>query len=387
MEICSLELCCGCGQCAYICPRSAIEMVKDSEGFLRPAVDEKKCISCGLCEKKCPVNKIYKATPSTAYAAYSKDKEIRNSSSSGGVFSVLALKVLSEGGAVVGAGFDESLNVIHKTVTDKDGLCALRGSKYVQSDATHIYEQIKDCLSNGKTVMFSGTPCQCAAVKNVFGDREQLILCDFICHGVPTPALWKKYIDEEMPNAKAASFRDKKLGWEEFSMRVETEDRVYSASQYKDPYLRMFLQNIALRPSCYQCSWKCENYSSDLTLADFWGISKVYPHMNDDKGTSAVVIRSQKGESLFDSVKDELVFEQTKTETVSNINTAFSHSALRPEKRTEFFSDLGNNKSFKELSDKYVRPLPEKEIIKIRAKRVVKKLMCKVYSIKNRCGG
>lgn len=382
MVICEKKLCSGCSACSYVCPHNAISMVRDPEGFFRPEIDEKKCVECGLCQKKCPVNKTEAVKPTAAYAAYTKDKEIRKSSSSGGIFACLAGAVIDEGGIVFGAGYGDGLKVMHKWTEDREGLKELMGSKYVQSDVSVVYEKLSESVKNGRKTLFVGTPCQCAAVRQLFGSYDSLIIADFICHGVPTPLLWEKYIGEEFCGAHSASFRDKKRGWEEFSMRIESDKAAYCKSLYNDPYLRLFLQNTILRGSCYECSWKGDNYASDITLADFWGISKVFPHMNDNKGVSVVVVRSEAGEKAFRDIRESLVVEKTKIETVANINVAYKESAHCPKNREEFFEDMKNGKSIKYLCDKYVREIPFSEISKARVKRVAKVLIGKVYKLK-----
>ena len=382
MEICEKGLCSGCGCCEHICPRNAITMHFDEEGFLRPEIDARSCIECGLCQKKCPVNKHENHLPIEVYAAYARDKKIRKTSSSGGIFSLLGENVIAEGGAVFGAGFADELRVVHKSASTPSELLDLRGSKYVQSDLRGIYEKVGAALSEGKKVLFSGTPCQCSAVRNAFGNKDNLLLVDFICHGVPSPLVWKKYVTESFDGARNASFRDKSRGWEEFSMRIESDKAAYCKSLYNDPYMRLFLQNTILRSSCYECSWKGDNYASDITLADFWGISKVFPHMNDNKGVSVVVVRSEAGKKAFRDIRESLVVEKTKIETVAGINIAYKESAHCPKNREEFFEDMKNGKSIKYLCDKYVRQTPFSEISKARVKRIAKVLIGKVYKLK-----
>ena len=384
MKICERERCSGCSICSEVCPFGAVTMERDCEGFLRPVVDGEKCTECGLCKRKCPSNDSENNPPTEVCAAYCKDKDIRARSSSGGIFSCLAEKILEDGGVVIGAGYGEGLRVVHKTAENKDELLDLTGSKYVQSDTRGIYKKVGEYLKEKRTVLFSGTPCQCAAVRNLYGEAEGLYLCDFICHGVPTPELWKRFIGEEFTGAYGASFRDKKRGWQEFSMRVDAENGEYSCSQYKDPYLRMFLSNVCLRPSCYDCAQKGDNYSSDITLADFWGISKVFPEMNDDRGISVVIVRGEKGRGLFESVKDGIVYKACNVKSVARLNTAYGESAKRPETRESFFEALADNKSFRELSREFGKPIGNKEIIKIRMKRWAKKLIARIYGLKNR---
>lgn len=384
MEICKSSLCSGCALCAHICPKGAVEMEYDGEGFLRPAVSDDKCVDCGLCQRKCPVNKKESALPFNTYAAYAVNGEIRKSSSSGGIFYLLAKNILDRGGIVCGAGYGEKLRVVHKAAYTERALRELMGSKYVQSRTDAVYGQIDESLCEGKPVLFSGTPCQCSAVRNAFGNREGLYICDFICHGVPTPTIWEKYIEEEFPGADNASFRDKKRGWQEFSMRIDTKSGTYSGSQYKDPYLRMFLRNVNLRPSCYECSWKGENYASDITLADFWGISKICPEMNDDKGTSVVIIRSDRGDALYSSIIENTVSKEVDISFVAKINEAYGVSAMKPVEREAFFEDLKAGKSFEAIADTYAKPISGKEIVKMRIKIKAKNMLGKIYRVKSK---
>ncbi len=384
MRICEESLCCGCSMCEAVCPKDAIVMTADCEGFLRPCVNEEKCVECGLCQKKCPVNAKAPSSPIKVYAAYAKDKEIRKTSSSGGIFSVIAGNVIKNQGVVFGAAFDENMRVVHKAATDEKSLLELRTSKYVQSDMSGVYEQIKAYLESKKQVMFSGTPCQCAAVKNMFGRCENLILVDFICHGVPTPMLWEKYLHENHEGAYSASFRDKKLGWEEFSMRVDSAKGTYNCSRYKDPYLRMFLANVALRPSCYNCSWKNPGFCSDITLGDFWGVSKVNPAWNDNKGTSVVIVRSPEGESLVESAAKELeIFDSEERASVRG-NGMYDRSTPVNPRREEFFEKISKGASFEELKNEYARPLKGTDILKIRLITKAKVVLGKVSCLRKR---
>lgn len=378
MEICSFELCCGCGQCAYICPRSAIEMKIDVEGFLRPEIDNKKCVGCGLCEKKCPVNNKKPLEPIDVVAAQSKDESIREISSSGGIFATLAKCFIEDGGVVCGAAFDENFHLRHTTAENLDDLWALVGSKYVQSDTQKIFQKIDGALKDGRKVLFCGTPCQSAAVKNAFGDNENLTVVDFICHGVPTPALLDKFIGDRFKDPRFVSFRDKKRGWEEFSMRVDHEKGSYNVSRYKDPYIRIFLENVSLRPSCYNCSWKAENFSSDITIGDFWGVSKVLPSMNDDKGTSLVIVRSEKGKALFDRVKESFIYNNTDKASAVKSNGMYNESTPKPARREEFFRLISEDASFDEINAKFGHPVSSSEIFVIRCKRIVKKALFKI---------
>lgn len=378
MKICSYELCCGCGQCAYVCPRNAIEIRADEEGFLRPVINGEKCIVCGLCEKKCPVNNKKPLEPIDVVAAQSKDERVRAMSSSGGIFATLAKCIIEDGGVVCGAAFDENFHLCHTTAENMDDLWPLVGSKYVQSDTSKIFKKIDGALKEGRKVLFCGTPCQSTAVKNAFGENDNLTVVDFICHGVPTPKLFEKFIGDKFKEPRFVSFRDKKRGWEEFSMRVEHEKGSYNVSRYKDPYIRIFLENVSLRPSCYNCSWKAENFSSDITIGDFWGVSKVLPSMNDDKGTSLVIVRSEKGKALFERIKDSVVCKSTDIEISVKSNGMYNESTVMPQRREEFFNLIKSNASFEEINLKFGHPVSDVKLFVVRLKRVVKTVLFKI---------
>ncbi len=385
MDICSVELCSGCSLCADACPRSAVKMEKDSEGFLRPAVNNDLCVECGICAKVCPVNKRAEKEEGeiSVLAAYSKDKSISRKSSSAGVFHYLARAVLEKGGVVFGAGYD-GVRVVHKGIERPEDLPDLMGSKYVQSDTSGVYNKVKAFLKEGRQVLFAGTPCQCAAVRSYIGDNELLFVMDIICHGVPSPELWNKYITEEFKDVKSVSFRHKKRGWEEYSMNIESKGGTYSRSFYSDPYLRTFVMNVALRPSCYSCSWKGENYFSDITVGDFWGIEKIYPQMYDSCGTSAVIIRSEKGEKLFSEIRDELVLHPANLRDVERANVSYRKSTRRPPIRDTFFVSMAEGKSFMELYAKHVAKIKKSTVIKKRIKITANRVLSSIYRLKSK---
>ena len=384
MKICSYELCSGCSLCADICPLGAIEMEKDSEGFFRPVVCETLCVRCGLCEKKCPVNnfsKEEKAEPEV-FAVYSKDKKITKKSSSAGVFHYLAKAVLSDGGVVFGAGYDNT-DVVHKGIEDEKLLCDLMGPKYVQSNTESVYSKVKSYLDINRTVLFSGTPCQCAALRSFIGENDKLFLVDIICHGVPSPALWEKYIEECFNDVRSVSFRHKKRGWEEYSMNIESERGSYCRSFFDDPYMRTFLTNVALRPSCYSCQWKGENYFSDITVGDFWGIEKVCPKMYNDLGTSAVIVRSEKGKALFSRVSEMLELWEATLSSVEKANISYRKSTRRPPARDSFYKSMADGESFRELYEKYVPKMKKSVVIKKRIKIRINRAVSKISRLKN----
>lgn len=344
------KYCTGCTACYAVCPVQAIQMKADKEGFLYPEIDEKKCIHCSKCEKVCPAQKkvrVLKEGFPIPYAAYSTEEEVQEQSSSGGVFTELARQVIRQEGIVVGCAMsDDCKKAEHIMVDNEKDLAKLRGSKYVQSDLQDVFLLTKQYLETGKPVLFSGTPCQTAGVKIYLGkEYEKLITVDLICHGVPSPLVWRKYADfhEKKAESEAAHvfFRNKKNGWRTFSMRFEfLNQKEYTEIVSKDWYLRGFVGNLYLRPSCYQCNFKGENYAGDITLADFWSIREVMPEMCNEKGTSLVVVHTEKGKEVLDELGNQIKKEQVDTEKVLKNHFSYSHSVRKNHLRSKFFRDI-----------------------------------------------
>ena len=341
--------CSGCTACLFACPHRAISMNEDKEGFLYPVIDTDKCVDCGLCRKVCDgLNKWKIETPSV-YAAYIKDQDIRMTSSSGGIFSLLAEKVLLMGGVVYGAAFDENFDVKHVAIDNIKQLERLRGSKYVQSDLGDTFLEVKDYLNQGRKILFSGTPCQIGGLKGYLkNDYPGLITIDLICHGVPSPKVWRKYVDIMKKGVgapiKRISFRAKNSSWKRYAVSFSYEnDTAYLRYHWNDPYMRGFLKDLYLRPSCYSCRFKSNNRASDITLADFWGIESVLPEMDDDKGTSLVIANTVKGQHTLSEIKDKMLIDKVPTETPEKYNTAIWHSAKVHPLREEFFTAFNNN--------------------------------------------
>jgi len=358
-EINEKKDCTGCYACSTICPQDCISMESDNEGFWYPAVDYDKCTKCGLCEKVCPI--IHSTgvinTP-VAYAAYNKDEKIRLDSSSGGVFTLLAEHVIYNGGVVFGVRFDDNFNVLHDYTETRDGLVQFRGSKYVQSKIGDSYKQIKEFLDKNRQVLFTGTPCQVGGLKSYLEQAYDNLFCiDNICHGVASPRVWLKYLSYQENRAGAPArkiaFRQKNEGWKRYSVSfLFDNDTEYCQTFDEDFYMRAFLRNICLRPSCYFCNFKTLHRQSDITLADFWGIGNVFPEMDDDKGTSLVFVNSNSGKKMLEEIKKRLEYK------VVDINKAVSHnsSAIRSvaqnSKREFFFHELDQLR-FDRLVNKY----------------------------------
>lgn len=334
--------CCGCYGCYNVCPTSAVTMEVDSEGFWYPIVDKDKCINCKLCEKVCPIINFSKSKGLLeAYASYNLNEDIREKSSSGGMFTALAEYVLRNEGIVFGVEFSTNLEVIHCLVRNEEELNKIRGSKYVQSKIGDTYSQAKEYLEKNRIVLFSGTPCQIQGLKHYLQkDYENLLCIDLICHGVPSPLVWNSYI-EEVSNGKEIinmTFRDKMLGWKESTLRYFFENGDELRERYSESaYIKGFIQNCFLRPSCYQCQFKGLERMSDLTLGDFWGIENVLPDLNSKKGISLVLVHSIKGKKLLNEVSEKIFIKKVDIYKSINENPSAINSVAKDIKRERFY--------------------------------------------------
>lgn len=309
--------CCGCEACAQVCPRHCIEMNPDIEGFLYPSVDLSSCVGCHLCEAICPIKKSHEArVPISVYAAKHKLEDIRKKSSSGGVFYALAEAIIGQGGIVFGARFDEQWDVHHRYAKTLEEVYALMGSKYVQSRIGDCYKQVRDNLEQNVPVLFCGTACQVAGLRSFLRkDYLNLLTMDVFCHGVPSPGLWRDYRDKTASelagkntvshSISSISFRDKSLGWKKFSfcLRIDkalaavNENSVFASYYGDNSYMKTFLQNYNLRPSCYHCAFREGRCGSDLSVGDYWGYDKC--HEDDDKGMNAILVNTLKGKEFL----------------------------------------------------------------------------------------
>ena len=355
--------CSGCHACAAACPENCITMVQDDEGFLYPAVDGSKCKNCAVCTKICPILSPLgsdRTESPTAYAAFSKDGAVRLNSSSGGVFTHLASEVIKAGGVVVGAAFDEAFAVRHICIETADDLWKLRGSKYLQSTVGNSFAETKRFLESGRTVYYSGTPCQIAGLlKFLKKNYDNLITQDIICHGVPSPKVWNCYLHHRENAAKSKvkeiSFRDKKSGWTTFSIDFIFENHMEFARRFaEDAYMKAFLANLSLRPSCYRCSFKGLARPADITLADFWGIQQVVPEMDDNKGTSLVFLHSEKGKDIFRRIEKDIVYQPVSAEKAVRYNSAAVQAVNLPSKRKTFMQSVSEG-NFETVTDKMAR--------------------------------
>lgn len=366
IEIKEKSMCAGCGACAMSCPKNCISMEADSEGFLYPRVNKDSCINCGLCERVCPFLNPSETKVLKAYGFNTLDDEIRRESSSGGAFSAFSQYILDRGGVVFGVELSSDCRHAEFTaVTDKNELYRLRKSKYMQADTGDSFKQALNYLNEGREVLFTGTPCQINGLKKFLNkDFENLICADIVCHGAPSEKLWNRYVDymNEKPDGKISSvnFRCKKNGWKQYGIEIKKENNsTVLEERAKNPYISMFLDDYCLRPSCYDCKAKGNNLS-DITMGDFWGIDNVLSEMNDDKGSSLIIVRTAKGRRLLEAIENNALIKETEYEKAVSYNPAEFKSVERPQKRQNFYEDL-NNESFERMIKLYAtEPLKER---------------------------
>lgn len=316
--------CCGCSACVQRCPKQCISLHEDEEGFLYPKVDVATCIDCGLCEKVCPVlNQSEERIPLEVYAAKNSNEQIRRESSSGGIFTLLAEQTIDAGGVVFGVRWNENFEAIHDYTETKEGLAAFRGSKYVQSRVGATFKQAEQFLKQGRKVLFSGVPCQIAGLKKFLKkEYDNLLTVDIICHAVPSPLIWRQYIEEYKKKngvtcINSINFRDKTFGWKNYHVSVSYVDNrnrklVKQQPHDDDAYIKGFLNHLYLRPSCYSCCAKSGRSGSDMLIGDCWGIDSLWKESNDNKGCSIVCINSVKGKNAAEKISersDSLVYE------------------------------------------------------------------------------
>jgi len=368
IQIQNIVDCCGCNACGDVCAHQAITFKTDQEGFWYPEVGKDKCTDCHLCEKVCPMQHkadfISRYDEATVFAAYTKDENIRVDSTSGGIHSMLALEKFSKQGYVGGAVYNSDHTCSQIVTSDIAKLPEIRSSKYLQSSSEGVYKKIRRLIRDGKDVFYCGCPCQIHALYNFLGkEYDNLTTCDFICRGVNSPKVFLKYMEmlERQYGSKATEikFKNKKWGWHNFSLRVNFENgQEYCKDRWHDLYFIGYLQsgNFA-RPSCYECPFKGFPQKADITLADFWGIEKIDPSMDQDKGTSLVMINSDKGKRLFDAIKDKIEWRQFTMDDAKSGNPAMVSSlkSMNPN-RNDFFNDL-ERMPFEKVAAKYF-PLP-----------------------------
>ena len=320
------EECCGCSACFSICPTKAISMNEDGEGFQYPTVSSDKCINCGLCTAVCPLKKNPDLVNKQEYYAVKNTDDIcRKESTSGGVFSLLAEYILQNSGVIYGADFDENFEVHHRRDTG-DNWYRFKGAKYVQSDMKSVFEEVGVDLEKSLFVMFTGTPCQVAGLKEYLNKKkismEKLLTCDLVCHGVPSPKIWRDYLQNicNIQEVGSVSFRSKESGgWHDSRLLIANRDKevIREIKQGKGTYLSAFSNNVSLRPSCYECKYTNFDRVGDFTLGDFWGIEKTKPEIDDNKGISLLMVNSEKASRIWSQISDKAdVVQMNKEECI-----------------------------------------------------------------------
>ncbi|MDD6280080.1 MAG: Coenzyme F420 hydrogenase/dehydrogenase, beta subunit C-terminal domain [Bacteroidales bacterium] len=356
INIIDKEDCVGCNACVQRCPKTCISMYADEQGFLYPVVDGQLCIDCHLCEKVCPViNQDEPIKPLATFAAKNPDDKVRMTSSSGGIFFALAKSIIEDGGVVFGAKFNGHWEVVHDYAETLEDLISFQGSKYVQSRIGDTFIQVEKFLKVGRKVMFTGTPCQIAAL-SLFLKKEyegQLLKVDIACHGVPSPKVWQFFLNEiannliSVGNIISVNFRDKRFGWQKYGLSIKALlsngriEEIYFASFKRNEYMQMYLYNLILRPSCFACPAKSNSSHSDITLSDCWGISKLNSEFNSSKGVSGVVINTKFGEDAFNNVRTKNISIDYSDFVI--YNSALVKNAVRPDVYSTFWDAYNAN--------------------------------------------
>lgn len=407
--------CCGCGACVQSCPQGCISLHEDREGFLYPAVLIDNCLECGSCEAVCPMlGERSGIKPEAVFAAKASSDSIRKNSSSGGVFYLLASSVIEKGGIVFGARFNESWEVEHGWADTIDGLRSFMGSKYVQSKIGNTYAEAESFLTKGRRVLFSGTPCQIAGLQSFLKKRyDGLLLVGIVCHGVPSPMVWRDYLsficqkysreskrekrsendeNNRIPSIKSISFRDKTDGWKQygFTMTLQKSDNhfgemnrtseskgrsiVIHENHRNNLFMRGFLSNLFLRPSCYQCKFKGGRCGADIILGDFWGVQSILPEVDDDKGVSLVLTNTENAINIIRRLGIQL--HEVSYQVAFLKNPCLENSVRKPTDRDLFFEQY--NKFGVTIIEKYLSN--NKPTVLSKIKRRFRQVLAKVLN-------
>lgn len=360
--------CTGCTSCISVCPTKCIQMIENEYGFFYPEVDNEKCIGCMQCTRSCPICSNISSSQSKieAFAAFSNNNELREKSSSGGIFSEVASIILNQDGAVFGAAYDDKYRVHHICIETLDELYKLRGAKYAQSNLQDIFPKIKDYLLKDRYVLFVGTPCQVVGLKNFLKEDYSHLFCiDFICHGVSSPLIWEKYVqyrsllDNNGKLPLTINMRSKKSGWShyEYSNEFIYDKCSWNCKSKNSLYMKLFVGDYINRLSCSNCHVKGYNRLSDITLGDFWGIWNIFPEMDDNKGTSVVLLHSQKAKNLFSSIRDKVTYKPVTLDQVSYMNKSILESSM-PNQEREKYMQIAIKGDFDKLEEKFSEVSP-----------------------------
>lgn len=352
MELADKNACTGCGACAKACPKKAIEFYDDDEGFPTPQINSEKCVDCGICNTVCPAINAPALHPiREAYAAQTKDRETLMDSTSGGMFTAFSQEIFRRGGLVYGCVWDENYRAVVTKAENEDKIKTMRGSKYVWSWAGDTFPEVKSILDSGRTVLFVGLACQVAGLKGYLRkEYDNLITMDFLCSGTPSPLAFRRWLesitDTPVPSELDLKFRDKsKFGCGvHITYKGQKTKNAKKGEHVTNPYYYAFYSHLMDRRSCYQCPYGTDQRVSDITMSDYWGIENYHPEMDTRNGVSALMINSEKGAALLESVKDGLELVSTAKENIGKANNLRCNGQKRnrpiPEKREQFFAEL-----------------------------------------------
>jgi len=363
-ELTDLKKCTGCQACRLICPERCISFKADGEGFLVPDIDQSLCTDCGLCVSRCPANNSAgkqgdgwekEGDCSSVFyprflGAKLKDSALLSRSASGGVFAGIASKVLKTQRSVVfGCAFDDNLTARHTYVIDIKDITPLQSSKYVQSDVGDTYLQVKSFLDDENTVFYTGVPCQIAGLYTFLGgDHENLLTADLICHGVPSPLLFRRYLDwlggKYGGEIVYYDFRSKEINGWSITTKIKTGTKTRTIDRRVDPYVNSFLNELTFRECCYTCRYANCHRVADITFGDFWGVENTHPEFYSSKGVSVVLINTKKGEHIFKILEDEFDTIETKPENVLRRNRNLQEPSPRPKARDTAYDGVGDEK-------------------------------------------
>lgn len=396
--ISSIDSCTGCSACKQKCPQKCISMIENSEGFLYPNIDKSKCIHCNLCEKVCPINKYIisgdRLEKTIAYAAINKDEVTLKDSSSGGMFSVIAEKVLDQHGIVFGCVFNDKLEAEHIYINSKKDLHKLRGSKYVQSNVRDTFRDTESFLKQGIVVLYTGTPCQIAGLKSMLNkEYTNLYTIDLICHGTPSQKIFNKYIEylEYKDRYKISTYRFRYKDVTE-KRQLELHTCRYLSKKYKllkypnfNSYLYAFRNAYIYRESCYKCKYTNLDRPGDFTIGDYWGIENYHKDFNNHNGVSSLILNTNKSKILFEEISTNLRFVNSKPEYIQSGNGNLKHPSIRPDIRDIIYTEL-DDKGFKYIAIKYFRPKKYyitaiKAVIPNSFKKSIKKILSNIIQV------
>lgn len=366
--LCEDEKCTGCFACVNVCHQGAIVASVDEKGFYRPKIIADRCVNCGLCSNVCPVLSPVQESGfhQEAYVCKNNSDELRRKSSSGALFSALADTITAKGGVVYGVKMDNSIVAVFSSSESEDGIDVFRGSKYVQAYVGNIFRDVRKSLICGKPVLFTGTPCQVAGLKNfLHKDYPNLYTLDFLCHGVPSPKTFSKNIREwekkEQDKIVSYHFRDKLKSWNLFNTRITfRKGRIMTAfSKLQDRYFQLFLFNFGLQEACYHCQYTKRDRVSDITMADYWKkCSQVSPKKipYDDNGLSLTIVNSQKGAHLFRELSSSITSSALNYDEVVKKNKLLRTSFQKPANNDVFWSEIMKGTSIPDLASKLLPP-------------------------------